>query len=127
MSELTRAWVWARYQGVILDEDDGNEAAPVNNDGPADDKVVQFRTIQNSRSEAMGQKATETRAKFGMAIAASILVGAFFPLIAFALFLVAVLLIASGKEPQKTEKLLAGLPGGGHSIKALAQVDRWLA
>ncbi len=75
----------------------------------------------------MGQKATDTRAKFGMAIAGSILVGAFFPLIALTLFLIAALLIASGKEPQKTQDFLAGLPGGEHAIKALAQVDRWLA
>lgn len=75
----------------------------------------------------MGQNATDTRAKFGIAIAASILAGPFFPLIAFALFLVAALLIASGREPRKTHEFLAGLPGGEYAIKALAQVDRWLA
>jgi len=75
----------------------------------------------------MGLKVTETRAKFGLAIAGSILVGAFFPLMALALFLVAALLIASGKEPQKTQDFLAGLPGGDYAIKALTQVDRWLS
>jgi hypothetical protein len=75
----------------------------------------------------MTQKISDSRYAFGVAIAASILVGAFFPLIALALFLVAVALIASGREPKKTQELLAGLPGGGHAIKALAQVDRWLA
>jgi hypothetical protein len=75
----------------------------------------------------MTQKITDTRFKFGAAIAVSILVGGFFPLIALMLFLIAALLIASGKEPQKTQEFLAGLPGGEHAVKALAQVDRWLA
>ena len=123
MSELKKAWVWTNYQGVIY----ASEPTSVPSDGPAEDRVVQFRTIKNARSEAMGQKTTHTRAKFGTAIAGSILVGAFFPLIALALFLIAASLIASGKEPQKTQDLLAGLPGGEHAIKALAQVDRWLA
>jgi hypothetical protein len=80
-----------------------------------------------SWSEAMGQNVTDTRFKFGATIAASILVGAFFPLIALALFLVAVLLITSAKEPKKTQEFLAGLPGGDQALKALAQIDRWLA
>jgi hypothetical protein len=126
MREPKKAWVWASYQGVIHDERAG-EPTSVPSDSPAEDRVTQFRTIKNARSEAMGQKATDTRAKFGLAIAASILVGAFFPLIALVLFLIAALLIASGKEPQKTQEFLAGLPGGEHAIKALAQVDRWLA
>lgn len=75
----------------------------------------------------MGQNVTDTRLKFGLTIAGSILVGAFFPLIALALFLAAVLLIASGKEPKKTQEFLVGLPGGEHALKALSQVDRWLA
>lgn len=126
MSEPKKAWVWASYQGVIYNDRAG-DPPPGSTDGPVEDRVVQFRTIKNARSEAMGQKATDTRAKFGIAIAGSILVGAFFPLIALALFLIAALLIASGKEPQKTQDFLAGLPGGEHAIKALAQVDRWLA
>lgn len=126
MSEPTKAWVWATYRGV-LDDDNDQKSTSVKNDGLAKDRVVTFRTIQNSRSEAMGPNVTDTRFKFGVAIAASILIGAFFPLIALALFLVAALLIASGKEPRKTQEFLAGLPGGDYAIKALAQVDRWLS
>ncbi len=70
---------------------------------------------------------TGARTKFGLAIAASILVGAFFKLIALALFLIAVLLVVSGREPQKTEEFLAGLPGGDYVIKALTRVDGWLS
>jgi hypothetical protein len=126
MSDLSQAWVWASYRGVVSDNITKGHTPTVVDDS-AEDRVVDFRTIQNSRREAMGQKATETRAKFGLAIAGAILIGAFFPLIALALFLVAVLLIASGKEPQKTQDFLAGLPGGDYAIKALVQVDRWLS
>jgi hypothetical protein len=75
----------------------------------------------------MGQNSTGARTRFGLAIAASILIGAFFPVIALALFLIAVLLVVSDKEPQKTEDFLAGLPAGKHIIKALARVDGWLS
>jgi hypothetical protein len=126
MSDLSQAWVWARYRGVVSD-DSTKGPTPTAVDDSAEDRVVDFRAVQNSRREAMTQKVTETRAKFGLAIAGSILIGAFFPLIALVLFLVAALLIASGKEPQKTQDFLAGLPGGDHAIKALAQVDRWLS
>ncbi len=74
----------------------------------------------------MGQNAPEARTKFGIVIAASILVGAFFPLIALALFLIAILLVVAGREPQKTGEILAGLPGGDYVIKALARIDGWL-
>jgi hypothetical protein len=55
------------------------------------------------------------------------MIGACFPLIALALFFIAVLLVVSGRESQKTEEFLVGLSGGEYVIKALAQVDRWLA
>ena len=126
MSDVSKAWVWGSYKGVVQD-DSTNGPTPISNNESAEDRVVRFRTIQNSRREAMGQKATETRTKFGLAIAGSILIGAFFPLISLALFLIAVLLIASGKEPQKTDDFLANLPGGDYALKALAQVDRWLS
>jgi len=100
MSEPIKAWVWASYQGVIHERIEEN-SLPVKDDGRAEDRAVQFKTIQNSRSKAMGSNVTDARYKFGVTIAASILIGAFFPLIALGLFLVAALLIASGKEPKK--------------------------
>jgi hypothetical protein len=75
----------------------------------------------------MGQNAPEARTKFGIAIAASVLIGAFFPLIALTLFFIAVLLVVAGREPQKTENFLASLPGGNYVIKALASIDGWLS
>ena len=126
MTDVSKAWVWASYQGVVQDNS-AKGSTQKQSQNAAEDRVVPFRTIKNSRSEAMGQNATGARTKFGLAIAGSILIGAFFPLIALVLFLVAALLIASGKEPQKTEDFLANIPGGDYVIKALARVDGWLS
>ncbi len=126
MTKLSKAWVWVNYQGVVQDRSTKG-SAPTQRRGSAGDRVVPFRTIKNSRSDAMAQNSTRARMKFGLAIAASILIGAFFKLIALALFLIAVLLVVSGREPQKTEEFLAGLPGGDYLIKALARADGWLS
>jgi hypothetical protein len=126
MTDVSKAWVWASYQGVVQDNSTKG-STQIQSQSPAEDWEAPFRKIQNSRSEAMGQNVPGTRTKFGLAIAVSILIGAFFKLIALALFLVAALLIASGKEPQKTEDFLASLPGGEYVIKALARVDAWLS
>ncbi len=75
----------------------------------------------------MDQKSHQARVKFGTAIAVSIVVGAFFPVIALILFVLAALLIASGKGPAKTTEFLSNLPGGEHIAKALNQVDDWLS
>jgi hypothetical protein len=126
MKDGSKAWVWERYQGVVQDGG-ANGSTHNQNQRAAGDRVVPFRTAKDSRSDAMGQTTPEARTRFGIAIAASVLIGAFFPLISFALFLIAVLLIASGREPQKTEEFLTGLPGGDYVIKALARVDGWLS
>ncbi len=126
MTELSKAWVWASYQGVVQDNSTKGSAS-TQSQGAAVDRVVPLRAIKNSRRDAIGRNSTGARTKLGLAMAASILVGAFFKLIALALFLIAVLLVVSGREPQKTEEFLAGLPGGHYLIKALAHVDGWLS
>jgi hypothetical protein len=124
MTDVSKAWVWVSYQGVVQDNS-ANGSTQMKD--AEEDRVVPFKTIQPSRSEAMGQNAPGTRTKFGIAIAISVIIGAFFKLIALVLFLVAALLIASGKEPQKTEDFLASVPGGDYVIKALTRVDGWLS
>lgn len=126
MTDVSKAWVWASYQSVVEDISP-ERSTHKQNQSPAEDRIVPFRTVKNSRSEAMGQNSTRARTKFGLAIAISIMVGAFFKLIALALFLIAVLLVVSGREPQKTQEFLVNLPGGNHIIKALARVDGWLS
>jgi hypothetical protein len=120
MTDKSKAWVWEQYQAVIAESGSHNSDA-------GEERVVRFETIRGSKESNMDQKDNEARIKFGAAIAISIVLGAFFPMIALLLFLIAILLIASGKEPKKTQDYLAGLPGGEHAIKALAQVDRWLS
>jgi hypothetical protein len=126
MTDGSKAWVWESYQGVVQDNG-GKASTQTHSQGGDEERVVRFKTIKNTRSGAMGQNVPATRTKFGLAIAASILIGAFFKLIALVLFLIAVLLVVSGKEPQKTEDFLANIPGGDYIIKALARVDGWLS
>jgi hypothetical protein len=116
MSDTSKAWVWDSYRGVV--------DAPAGTEGARKEtaEVVRLRTVASS-----GQRASGVRTKFGLAIAGALIVGAFFPLIAVLLFLIAALLIVSGREPEKTKEVFAGLPGGDLVEKALAQVDEWLA
>lgn len=120
MADTSKAWIWEQYQGVV------EETAKHNSDS-SDDRVVRFQTIKGSRVGNMDQRSNEARAKFGAAIAISIFVGAFFPTVAILLFAVAVLLVASGKEPERTTEVLGKLPVGEHIAKALNHVDRWLS
>ncbi len=125
MTELSKASVWSSYQGVVQDSRKGT--APTQSHGAAGERVVQLRAIKNSRRDAMGRNSTGARTKLGLAISISILIGAFFKFIALALFLIAILLVVSGGEPQKTGEFLAGLPGGDYLIRALARIDGWLS
>jgi hypothetical protein len=120
MTDMSKAWVWEQYQAVVA------ETASHNSD-PGEERVVRLQTIKGSKERNMDQKSNEARIKFGAAIAISIIVGAFFPMIALVLFAIAALLIASGKEPTKTTEVISNVPGGEHIAKTLNQVDRWLS
>ncbi len=125
MTKLSKAWVWESYQGVVQNSRKGT--APTQSHDAAEERVVPLRAIKNSSRDAMGRNLTEARTKLGLVIGSSILIGAFFKLIALAVFLIAVLLVVSGREQRKTEEFLASLPGGDYLIKALARVDGWLS
>lgn len=118
MSDISKAWVWESYRGVV---DAAGSAAPGAGAGETAE-IPRLRVVSSS-----GERASGIRAKFGIAIALSIVAGAFFPLISLLLFAIAALLVASGREPAKTKDFLAGLPGGAAVGKALSQVDEWLA
>lgn len=66
---------------------------------------------------------SSNRTKYGIVLGVGVLAGFLFPLIALLLLVTAGLMIASGKEPQKTEQFLNGFPGGNYVIKALTQID----
>jgi hypothetical protein len=120
MTDMSKAWVWEQYQAVVVPSGSHNSDAD-------EERVVPFQTIKGSKQRNMDQRSNEARIKFGAAIAISIVVGAFFPMVALVLFAIAALLIASGKEPTKTTEVISNVPGGEYIAKALNQVDRWLS
>ena len=69
----------------------------------------------------------EPRTKRGILIGVSILVGIFFPLLSIVLLVIAGALIAWGREPQRTEEFLNGLPLGQEIKSALAKFDAFIS
>jgi hypothetical protein len=63
------------------------------------------------------------RTKMGTVIVVSVLAGMMFFWLAVLLLAVGAFLIVWGQDPKRTEEFLAGLPGGVHLVKALAQVE----
>jgi hypothetical protein len=63
------------------------------------------------------------RTKLGVVVGVAVLVGLISFKLALLLLAAAAFLIAWGQEPQRTENFIGGLPGGGHLLKALAQLD----
>lgn len=66
---------------------------------------------------------SSNRMKYGIILGVGVLAGFLFPLLALLLLATAGLMIASGREPQKTEAFLNGFPGGNYVLKALTQID----
>ena len=63
------------------------------------------------------------RTKLGTVVVVSVLAGMMFFWLAALLLAVGAFLIVWGQDPKRTEEFLAGLPGGPHLVKALAQVN----
>ncbi len=70
---------------------------------------------------------SSNRTKYGLLLGGGVLAGFLLPLLALLLLATAGLMIASGKEPQKTEEFLNGVPGGNYVLKALTQIDEFLS
>ena len=122
MSEQSKAWVWSQYEGIIS-QDTSEPAKTMLSGSAAGDRVVPIRPIKEESYNSGNNSMTINRAKYGILIAVSVLSGLFFPLVAVLLLVVAGLLIASGREPQKTEEFLAPIPGGNYVVGLLAQFD----
>jgi hypothetical protein len=99
------AWVWSQYRGVV---DEESAAAPLPFFGGA------------------SESATAKRTRWGVAFALAMGLGLFFPKIAFLLFILAALMIASGLAPERFEEFFGALPGGGFVLKLLSLVDALL-
>lgn len=123
MSEVSQAWFWSQYRGVVSDE-----KAPVPPSGrpsqpPKEGNVEQFKPRLASAQDMLQEKVAPVRAKYGYAIAGAVLAGLFFPMIAMVLLAIAALLIFSGREPKKAQAFLDGVPGGAYIIRALDSID----
>jgi hypothetical protein len=120
MADVSKAWIWEHYQRVVVNR--GNEST-----GLWGERVILAQIVEEPEEDSMDQRSNEARFKFGAAIAISVVAGAFFPMVALVLFLIAALLIASSKEPTKTAEILGNTPGGEKIAKALNHVDKWLS
>jgi hypothetical protein len=100
------AWVWSQYQGVLDGETES--AAPL-------------RLFVTSETTASSK-----RVSWGLALALALGLGLFFPKIAFLLFIIATMMVASGMAPEWFEAFCKGIPGGNLVSRLLAVVDTLL-
>ena len=126
MSEQPQAWVWSQYKGVISDANrqPGQSATPIARDK---DRVIPLKLVHTTDAAPATRNAKPNRFKYGLLLLVAVLSGLLFPIAALLLIAVAGLLIASGKEPKKTEEFLASLPGGNLLNNLLSQCDRLLS
>lgn len=66
--------------------------------------------------------ALSKRTKLGIALGVAVLAGLTSVLLAVLLLALAGFLIIWGREPQRTEEFVGGLPLGNHLLKAMAQL-----
>jgi len=123
MSEVSQAWVWSQYQGVVSDEKATAPSSDRPSQPPREGNVEQFKPRLASAQDMLKEKVAPVRAKYGYVIAGAVLAGLFFPMIAMVLFVIAALLIFSGREPKKAQEFLDSAPGGSYIIRALNSID----
>ena len=126
MSEQSKAWVWSQYKGVIAEsvEDKPQQTGRASY---STDRAVPIRPKSDEAFESGNGSIELKRAKYGILIAVAVISGLFFPLLAIVLLAIAGLLIASGREPQKTNEFLASFPGGSYVTSFLRQFDNLLS
>jgi hypothetical protein len=126
MSEQSKAWVWSQYKGVIAESVE-EKPQPTNRAPYATDRVVPIRPKQEESFERDKGSITLKRFKHGILISVAVLAGLFSPLLAIVLLVIAGLLIASGREPEKTREFLTSIPGGHFVTSFLRQFDSLLS
>ena len=126
MSEQSKAWVWSQYKGVIADSVE-EKPQQTSRASYSTDRVVPIRPKSDEAFETDSGSMALKRSKYGILIAVAVLSGLFFPLLAVVLLAISGLLIASGREPQKTNEFLGSIPGGGYVTSFLRQFDNLLS
>jgi hypothetical protein len=124
MSEEPNAWVWIQFQGVATDQNNGSPAKGVQES--MEENVERLKPRLGSVHDRRQEKNSPDRTKYGYVIAAAVLAGLFFPMLAMILLVIAALLIYSGKEPKKTREFFDGIPAGAYANKALDYIDSFL-
>ena len=71
--------------------------------------------------------ALSNRTKLGITLAVAVIASLASFLAAVLLLVIAAFLIAWGQQPKRTEEIVGGLPFGDRLLKALAQLDVFLA
>ncbi|WP_363349327.1 hypothetical protein [Methylocystis echinoides] len=108
MADTSKAWVWSQYRAVA-----GEDKATAN----------PLPLFGNSSTEGAGLSG---RTRRGAALALAMIIGLFFPKIAFLLLVLAVLLILSGLEPTRFQAFMETVPGGSVLLKVLGMLDALL-
>ena len=102
MTEMSQAWVWSQYQGVV--SGGSHPAAPLPLFG----------------ATGFG---SANRTKRGIFVATAMIIGLLFPKIAFLLLIFSGFLILSGLEPKRFEDFFNEVPGGSIVLRILAISD----
>ncbi len=122
MSDQSEAWVWSQYKGVIA-QNTAEQPKKIS-ESFDDDRVVPIRLLKDPYTSP---STPVNRTKYGILIAAAVLVGLFYPWISIFFLVLAALLIASGLKHKQTEEFLASLPGGTLVNGFLSQLDKLLS
>lgn len=109
MTDTSKAWVWSQYRAVVPEDRATANPLPLFGSGSPEEKG-----------------APGGRTRRGAALAIAMIIGLFFPKIAFLLLIVSALMILSGLEPKRFEDFMQTLPGGGAVMKLLAIVEALL-
>jgi hypothetical protein len=105
MTDISKAWVWSRYRGVVSEDHATAASLPL---------------FGGTGS------VSANRTKRGLFVAAAIMIGLIFPKIAFLLLIFSGLMILSGLEPKRFEDFFKAVPGGDLVLKILAVSDTML-
>ena len=108
MTETSKAWVWSQYKGVANDAD----TAPL--------------PLFGGSTTQSGDSTSSKRFRWGASLATAMLVGLFFPKIAFLLLILAGFMVLSSMEPKRFEDFCNQVPGGSIILKFLAVSDAFL-
>ncbi len=109
MTDTSKAWVWSQYRAVVSEDKASANPLPLFGDASSD-----------------GTESSGGRTRRGATLAIAMIIGLFFPKIAFLLLVVSVLMTLSGLEPKRFDDFMQTVPGGSVVLKILAVTESLL-